>query len=278
MTDRWDSGASDGPPRDERTVLIPAQSDLSPPPPPSPPSPSGGRARLPWVIAGVAVGVALVASFLALRDDDGDRLATSVADTEDTTSTTGATDDAKGLESPTGDTTPVDKPGNGSGTTTTTAPTTTSSDTTTTSTTTPDAPTAVDPALPPVYGSTALLSGFVPDPFTVGVAAGGPVNAAPIGGGCAGHVSEAPTFAVSYTAGALPTLRMYFIGTVDTTLVVRGPAGTFTCVDDSFGTLNPTIDFNSPASGRYDIWVGTYEAGSTSNGTLHITEDTANHP
>src|SRR5690606_12337035 len=41
-------------------------------------------------------------------------------------------------------------------------------------------------SLPPISGSTALTSGFVPDPFTVGTTGGGMANAGYLGGGCAG--------------------------------------------------------------------------------------------
>jgi hypothetical protein len=133
-------------------------------------------------------------------------------------------------------------------------------------------------SLPPVYGSTALTSGFVPDPFSVGVTAGGPANSNYIGGGCYGYTTSAPTFSVNYTSGAFPTLRFYFMGGGDTTMIINSPSGSYFCVDDSFGTLNPTIDFNSPSSGRYDIWVATYAQGASIGGTLYVTENTGNHP
>jgi hypothetical protein len=139
-------------------------------------------------------------------------------------------------------------------------------------------PGVLDFTKPPVFGSTALTSGFVPDPFTVGVTAGGGVNVSYLGGGCTGFATSAPSFSVNYTQGAFPTLRFFFVGSGDTTMVINTPSANFVCVDDSFGTLNPTIDFNSPASGRYDVWVGTF-AGSTSvGGTLSVTENTGNHP
>lgn len=133
-------------------------------------------------------------------------------------------------------------------------------------------------SLPAVYGSTALTGGFVPDPFSVGVTAGGPVNAGYLGGGCSGFATSAPSFQVNYTSGAFPTLRFYFIGGADTTMIINTPGGSYMCVDDSFGTLNPTIDFNSPSSGRYDVWIGTYAAGGSVGGTLYVTENTGNHP
>ena len=133
-------------------------------------------------------------------------------------------------------------------------------------------------SLPPNYGSTSLVSGFVPDPYTVGITSGGPVSVSYLGGGCTGWATSAPDFSVNYTAGAFPLLRFYFIGGGDTTMIINTPGGSYVCVDDSFGTLNPTIDFNSPSSGRYDIWIGSYNSGASIGGTLHVTESSGNHP
>ncbi|WP_119070467.1 SH3 domain-containing protein [Aggregatilinea lenta] len=143
---------------------------------------------------------------------------------------------------------------------------------------TPAAVATLNFSLPPVYGSSSLTSGFVPDPFSVGATAGGPANVAYLGGGCSGFATAAPTFSFNYTAGAFPTLRFYFIGSADTTMIINAPSGSYYCVDDSFGTLNPTIDFNSPSSGRYDIWIGSYAMGTSVGGTLYVTENTGNHP
>ncbi|MCC6617165.1 MAG: SH3 domain-containing protein [Anaerolineae bacterium] len=147
-----------------------------------------------------------------------------------------------------------------------------------TPTLTPAAVATLNFSLPPNYGSTALTSGFVPDPYTIGITAGGPVNVSYLGGGCTGFATSAPDFSVNYTSGAFPTLRMYFIGSGDTTMVINAPNGSYYCVDDSFGTLNPTIDFNTPSSGRYDIWIGSYASGTFVSGTLYVTENTGNHP
>jgi uncharacterized protein YraI len=133
-------------------------------------------------------------------------------------------------------------------------------------------------SLPAVFGSTALTSGFVPDPFTISLTAGGPANVAYLGGGCSGFTTSAPSFSVNYTAGAFPLLRFYFVGAGDTTMIINSPSGAYTCVDDSFGTLNPTIDFNSPATGRYDVWIGTFSSGGSVGGTLFVTENSANRP
>ena len=133
-------------------------------------------------------------------------------------------------------------------------------------------------SLPPNFGSTSLTSGFSPDPFTVGITSGGPVNVSYLGGGCAGYASTSPDYSVNYTSGSFPMLRFYFIGSGDTTMIINTPGANYVCVDDSFGTLNPTIDFNSPSSGRYDVWIGSYQSGTNISGTLYVTEVTSNHP
>jgi hypothetical protein len=118
----------------------------------------------------------------------------------------------------------------------------------------------------------------VPDPHTLAANAGGPVNVGYLGGGCTGYTTEAPTYSVNFTSGAFPLLRFYFVGAADTTMIVNSPAATYACVDDSFGTLNPTVDFNVPTGGRYDVWIGTFGAGGSTAGTLYVTENSGNHP
>jgi hypothetical protein len=159
-----------------------------------------------------------------------------------------------------------------------TSTSTTSTTTTATSSTTSTTLGGLNFSLPPNYGSTSLTSGFVPDPFTVGVTAGGAISVGYLGGGCVGFATSAPDFSVNYTQGAFPTLRFYFVGPGDSTLIVNAPSGSFFCSDDSFGTLNPTIDFASPSSGRYDVWVGSFASGAFVAGTLYVTENAINHP
>jgi len=136
----------------------------------------------------------------------------------------------------------------------------------------------LDYSLTPNYGSTSLTSGFLPDPFTVDLTSGGTVSVSYLGNNCTGYATRAPDYSVSYTSGAFSTLRFYFIGNGDTTMIINTPTASYTCIDDSFGTLNPTIDFNSPSSGRYDIWIGSYNSGVYVTGTLSVTEVTSNHP
>ncbi len=114
------------------------------------------------------------------------------------------------------------------------------------------------PALRPTYGALTLRTGFKPDPVTVAVHAGGPLDATMLGEGCAGVIADAPSVRLAFTAGAHP-LSISVRGQADTTLAIRGPDGRFTCNDDSDG-LNPRVTYQRPRSGRYDVWVGTFGA------------------
>lgn len=60
--------------------------------------------------------------------------------------------------------------------------------------------------------------------------------------------------------------------------MIHAPNGSFYCNDDSFSTSHPTIDFVSPATGMYDVWVTTPTAGGAVATTLFVTENTSNHP
>ncbi|MCC6735748.1 MAG: hypothetical protein IT534_06425 [Bauldia sp.] len=133
--------------------------------------------------------------------------------------------------------------------------------------------TLLDGTLAPIGGMTDLTAGFAPDPFVAEVAAGGEIEAyaAVTGTYCFGFVTEAPTYLLNYTAGAFP-LTVRATSERDTTLVIQGPDGTFTCDDDT-NELNPEVSFPVPATGAYAIWVGTYAGdGTQAPATLEITE------
>jgi hypothetical protein len=107
---------------------------------------------------------------------------------------------------------------------------------------------------------------------------GGTIDVSYLGSSCAGFATQAPDIRVNVSGGGA-LLRFYFIAaSADTTLVVNDPFGNFYCVDDSFATVNPTIDFNNPANGSYDIWIGSYASGALVPGTFYVTANTANHP
>lgn len=54
-----------------------------------------------------------------------------------------------------------------------------------------------------------------------------------------------------------PNLRVMVSSQGDTTLVIRGPDGTYRCDDDSGGSLNPLVA-GAFASGTYQVYVGTF--------------------
>jgi hypothetical protein len=128
---------------------------------------------------------------------------------------------------------------------------------------------AQDPDLKATYGEAELKAGFNPDPHIVKVFAGGPIETDK--GGFKHFVAKQPDFRLIYQAGKY-SLFLHADSTADTTLLVKTPDGTWIVDDDSGGNNNPMIKFASPKSGRYDIWVGTIEKGSTPAATLSISE------
>ena len=124
-------------------------------------------------------------------------------------------------------------------------------------------------SLSPTYGAISLNSGFTPDPYVVNVQAGGSIAASGIG--CSGYIANAPDFRLNYSAGSLP-LIISVNASADTTLVINTPNGGWSCNDDGGNGVNPSIRFNNPQSGQYDIWVGTYSSGATQPSQLHISE------
>jgi hypothetical protein len=131
---------------------------------------------------------------------------------------------------------------------------------------------AQDWRLPANFGAANLSYGFTPDPYTVNVVSGGTIDASSaISSSCRGAISNAPDFELTYSAGSLP-LIISVNSNSDTTLVINGPDGRWYCDDDGGNQgLNPSLRWNSPPSGTYDIWVGSYSGGNAS-ATLSISE------
>ncbi|HYD13921.1 MAG TPA: hypothetical protein VEC11_13815 [Allosphingosinicella sp.] len=125
----------------------------------------------------------------------------------------------------------------------------------------------------PSFGTIALGAGFDGDPRIINVTAGGRLSAQSIDPDCRGSVANAPDVRLNYEAGSLP-LIISVDSDADTTLAVNGPDGTWYCDDDTNGT-NPVVRFNSPQSGRYDIYVGHYQEGSRIPARLYISEVTS---
>lgn len=115
------------------------------------------------------------------------------------------------------------------------------------------------------YGSANLTGGFSPDPYVVQVHAGGTIEATTITeeGLCRGYIANNPDYTLDYTAGD-DGLYISALAESDTTLVVYAPDGYYYCDDDSGGEgeTDPGVYLPKPASGRYQIWVGTYSSNS----------------
>ena len=125
----------------------------------------------------------------------------------------------------------------------------------------------------PAQGSVTLSSGFVPDPHTVEVEAGGQLDAADFGPDCTGLISNSPDYEVRFETDALIPLYISVESEADTTLIINTPKGDWICDDDSGLGLDPSIEFTSPVSGNYDIWVGAYgEEDDSQPATLSISE------
>ncbi|MBN1944288.1 MAG: hypothetical protein JW797_01375 [Bradymonadales bacterium] len=125
----------------------------------------------------------------------------------------------------------------------------------------------------PLYGTHTLNTGFMPDPQSVTVVAGGAETPQTLGApeNCTGMITAAqPAVRINYTAGSFP-LSFFVNSTVDTTLVVNAADGSWHCNDDANG-LNPMVRFDAPSSGQYDIWVGVWGSGSTAPANLVISE------
>lgn len=125
----------------------------------------------------------------------------------------------------------------------------------------------------PNYGTITLTTGFTPDPNVVNLQSGGNLDARNIGGACAGFITNAPDVRLNYTAGTTFPLIISVASAADTTLVINGPDGSWYCDDDGgVNGLNPAVRFNTPQTGRYEIWVGTYGNASLQAAQLSISE------
>ena len=129
---------------------------------------------------------------------------------------------------------------------------------------------AQNASLDPNFGSVSLSAGFTPDPYSVDVVAGGDRDASRLARGCVGKISDAPDFRLTYQADNLP-LAFRTRGRNDTTLVINGPDGRWSCDDDSWGDGDAEVRFDRPQSGVYDVWIGTY-GDSPAESVLILTE------
>jgi hypothetical protein len=133
----------------------------------------------------------------------------------------------------------------------------------------------------PTYTTLNLNTGFTPDPATVQLSSGGSNDASALNnqqhaGDCRGMVAPKPDVRLNYTAGDRYPLIISAHANGDTTLVINGPGGEWYCNDDrASGDLNPAVNIPHPASGQYDIWVGTFGGSDLLPATLSVSEVSA---
>ncbi len=114
----------------------------------------------------------------------------------------------------------------------------------------------------PYSGRASLTSGFDGDPHVISVSAGGAMANPLSGTGCTGYIGNgAPNATVNFAAGSLD-LTFSAAASSDLSLVIRAPNGSYYCDDDSGEGYNPKITISGPASGTYQVWVGTYSQSS----------------
>ena len=126
----------------------------------------------------------------------------------------------------------------------------------------------------PFYDTIALTTDFQPDPQSFEMEAGGENFAGAINPECAGFIAEVPDYDLEFRAGQYP-LFISATSQADTTLVILTPSGQVVCSDDFDANQHhhPAISFDRPESGKYSIWVGTFDFDTGfAPAMLHISE------
>ncbi len=122
----------------------------------------------------------------------------------------------------------------------------------------------------PVYGELDFTPGA--EPVSARIRAAGAISAERLSSGCWGYISEQPS--VSVIVRSRGDVRFAAASDTDTTMVVRAPDGSFTCDDDGAGRFNPGVAIDNAASGRYDVWVGTFSPGvGYPDAVVHVATD-----
>ena len=141
----------------------------------------------------------------------------------------------------------------------------------------------------PHRGTHTLRTGFTPDPWDFALTAGGgrtpfDLSTMRLPNCPRGYTTRRPDFRFNFAAGqTFPLQRFYVTSQADALLIINEPNGQYRCNDDhghsGWGNgLMPSIDYTNPPSGRYDIWIGTYNLDAHQPAVLHITELDSNHP
>ncbi|MBF2064099.1 MAG: hypothetical protein IGS39_06700 [Calothrix sp. C42_A2020_038] len=128
---------------------------------------------------------------------------------------------------------------------------------------------------PPIFGDVTIGTKFSPDPITVRGMSGGEIPGQKVTnvtetptGPCTGYFDEKPDHTIELK-NRFEYLKLQVQSPADTTLIVRGPGGTW-CNDDLDGK-NPGI-VGEWLPGTYNVWIGSYEKTKYIPYTLQITE------
>ncbi len=130
---------------------------------------------------------------------------------------------------------------------------------------------AVDNPEPSAYITLNTSAGFALDPFLVSVNGGGEVDASTLDEACVGWVNDKPVIEATWD-GEAEFFDVFFYSDFDPTLVIKLPDGSFLCNDDTNDNLlDPTVRIESPKSGTYEIWIGSFDESQIIPGLLVIT-------
>jgi hypothetical protein len=119
----------------------------------------------------------------------------------------------------------------------------------------------VNPDAAPRFGVHDVSQAGAPDPYIIGLEAGGPLNARRSGfpRGCFGIMTAEPSVEVRWDGGG-GALNIFTAGGGDTTMGVLGPDGEFRCDDDGAGQgMNAGLSYRGAAAGAYKVWVGSFD-------------------
>lgn len=133
-----------------------------------------------------------------------------------------------------------------------------------------------EPSPPPMlFGDVTVSRKFSPDPLKVRGMSGGTMSGKQIAGRyetptgpCTGFFDEKPDHTLELTS-KFDYLKLLVESPEDTTLIVKGPGGTW-CNDD-FEGKNPGI-VGEWLPGTYNIWIGSFRKDRYFPYTLEITE------
>ena len=130
---------------------------------------------------------------------------------------------------------------------------------------------ATDEDVPAAYITLNLDAGHPLDPFLVSVNGGGDVDAATLSEECSGYVTADPTVTLNWS-GEADFVEVFFYSDHDPVLVIQTPYGEFLCNDDANAQLlDPVVQIDAPATGRYSIWAGAANEGHLLPGILVLT-------